>query len=112
MGAAAYARGSKIIREQIDSEPKSRRPATEKAFEAGLEQGRREADGEIVRLRSEVARGRSAFGRMQGYLTCERRRRGAILAALQTFRKSFRGKGASPEAWTAIIAALSRAEID
>lgn len=109
MGIAAYNRGSKAIRDQINHDSQRPKSSPEKAYAAGIEQGRHEAGLEVVSLKREVKRGHAAFRRMQVYLTAERKRHIACIERLESFRESFRGKGVSGAAWAAIIA-LERAK--
>ncbi len=109
MGIAAYNRGNKAIRDQIDQDLQRQKSPTEKAYAAGIEQGRHEVELKIAGLEREVGRGHAAFRRMQIYLTVERKRYIACIERLKLFRESFRGKGASGAAWAAIVA-LDRAK--
>lgn len=104
MSGASYRRGSQVIREQIDRELKRPKTAIERAFAAGLEQGRSEADTEIAALRKRIDGYRLCMEKLRVYRTAESRRVQAILERLREYREDFRGKGASGQAMAAIIA--------
>ena len=104
MSAASYRRGSQIIREQIDREMKRPRSATERAYAAGLDHGRREAEAEIATLLAKIEKHRAHAERLRIYLAAERQRIPAVLERLRAFRDSFRGTGVSGQHWAAIVA--------
>lgn len=105
MGAAAYRRGSRAIRESIDRDLALRpaTPAVEKAYVAGLATGHEEAAVELRALDGELRRAVRALRLNAATLTEERRRSREALERLEEIRESYRGKGASQGAYVAIL---------
>lgn len=107
MGGAAYNRGTKALRADVDRAVEGARidPRTA-AYRAGQAEGERSRDAEIAYLKGRLAKAERALRLEAAKLHEERLRARAASEAVTTLRDQYRGTGANRSHYVAIIAML------